>query len=507
MLRKEFFLFWGIFLLGAFLRLWRFWDRSLWLDELVSYWSASGDGWLSVITRTVCCHNHSPFHHGLLKLFITFFGTSETTLRLPSLILSILIMHQLFRLGRNLFSFRTGCFAMLVLALAEPHVFQAQNARQYSLGMFFFLLAMSAFFRWQEAHRQKAKWWFVLWATLTLYAHYTYIVLLAALIPYFLVGKVRWAVPDHRGRNIDLFIMIILPVVLLLPMHEQIQSFIERREMLDWVDSYTWKPLIQVFELRALLLGLLGLAIISLPSLSKRPGWVRIEPEIRSKLLQVAVWSVVPFVVLALISLGLDAPTLLLLRHTLIYSLPYYLIIGFFMHQLKSPVLKLAFFIPYIVMVALPTVGNLIVHGRASAQGISGWKEAAMHLKEEAKEDDLVLLFSGLAEMRTFENVDDPLFFEYLASPLGDFYLKVPLNVVVLGFPWEKGKERYYQDTVLKELRAVDHFWLVARRSGKYVDKFEEWLKEVLGKPVERIRRSQFPLVELREYKVLPYGA
>ena len=85
---------------------------------------------------------------------IRWFGASETALRFPSVVLSLLTILMVHRLGRLLFDEATGLLAATIVALSVFHVSYAREARSYAL-MVLLSTASYYFFAAWPIHRRR----------------------------------------------------------------------------------------------------------------------------------------------------------------------------------------------------------------------------------------------------------------------------------------------------------------------------------------------------------------
>ena len=119
-------------------------NSELWLDEIVTVSFYSPMPILHVITGFVSANNHLLFTV-LMKLSIAFFGEQEWAIRLPSAIFGALTIPLFYWVSRLMFGQRSSLFAALLLAVSYHHIFYSQNARGYSIQLFFTILAGGLF--------------------------------------------------------------------------------------------------------------------------------------------------------------------------------------------------------------------------------------------------------------------------------------------------------------------------------------------------------------------------
>ena len=122
-------------------------DRTIWLDEAVSWVQASAPSFLEMLKATAR-DNYPPLHNAILYITIKLFGDSEVAMRIPSALLGIGTVYLLYRLGELLWDRTTGLIAALLLAVSGFHVWYSGEVRMYALLAFtstlFILMAVLA---------------------------------------------------------------------------------------------------------------------------------------------------------------------------------------------------------------------------------------------------------------------------------------------------------------------------------------------------------------------------
>lgn len=117
--------------IAAGFRFWALGANSVWVDEGASWFQSSGT-FLEVFSRTAQ-DNYPPLHNLFLWLQIGLFGDGEASLRFPSAVFATLEIPAVFMLGRAMAGSRAGLMAAALLALSPVHLYQAHNARMYTL--------------------------------------------------------------------------------------------------------------------------------------------------------------------------------------------------------------------------------------------------------------------------------------------------------------------------------------------------------------------------------------
>ena len=156
-------------LAGAACRFYHLGAQSLWVDEVMSVQAAGWPGHLSL--AQVLENYHGPLHAVVLALWAHFGGWSESSVRLPSVVASILTLPVVFALTRSLYAASTergAAVAALAIAAFSPFaVWYAQECRNYAFVMLFASLCLWAAWRLvAEAGGARGgarvRWWILL---------------------------------------------------------------------------------------------------------------------------------------------------------------------------------------------------------------------------------------------------------------------------------------------------------------------------------------------------------
>ena len=225
-----------VVVVGAGLRVYRAGGESLWLDEACSVEAAVQP--LSGIVAYTREDVHPPLYYFLLHYWIPIAGSSETALRMLSVVFSTLTILALYRLAAWLFGAPTGLVAALLLAVSPFHLAAAQEARMYALLGFLSLWSMFELARLLDpshARRPVVFAGYVLTTALMLYTHvYGFFVLAAQAL--FLAGLALWSRPVLAPRWKRILLAQSLAFVLFLPWF---QVFLEQ---LFHVQKNFWIP-------------------------------------------------------------------------------------------------------------------------------------------------------------------------------------------------------------------------------------------------------------------------
>lgn len=155
-------------------------NESLWLDEATTALVAKmslGD----IFTKFLPGDFHPPFYYLFMKYWVSIFGNSEVSLRIPSLIFAILTVYLVYKLA--------GRVAALLLATAPLLFYYAQEARMYTMTMFFVTLAIFSFVKMRKDRGMR--WGIVFALSLVLIAATDYVALLILPVFWYL-GRKFW---------------------------------------------------------------------------------------------------------------------------------------------------------------------------------------------------------------------------------------------------------------------------------------------------------------------------
>lgn len=315
-------------LLATGFRLYRLAGQSLWADEGNS--AALAQAGLGEIAARTALDIHPPLYYWLLHSWLRVFGQagqviglaspptaprtgysgSEIGVRFLSVVTGVLLVAVIHRLGKRFSSHlgprtsrRVGLLAAFIAAVSPFQVYYAQEARMYTLLALLGSLAVWAaaeLMSYQEpatdsegnlaAHFPflfaRFSFLYVLSATLGLYTHYAFPLVLAAVNLAFLLGWWR----GRDGRRLAGWLMLqLIPLVLYLPWLP-----IAVRQLTTWPASPSpvdaghawitvWRTLVLgPIGVKASSLWLLGLGLASLAGLARL---LREEPLPKSALL------------------------------------------------------------------------------------------------------------------------------------------------------------------------------------------------------------------------------
>lgn len=169
----------------------------LWLDEIttVSYFIPMPV--LHVVTGFATSNNHLLYTL-CMKLAVAIFGENEWAYRLPSAIFGAATIPVFYWISRMLLSQRASICAALLLAVSYHHIFFSQNARGYSMQIFFTTLATGLFVKALQGDRLHT---WILYVAAMLFNMATILNSSFVVIAHVLVGAAALLIIKRRGAS------------------------------------------------------------------------------------------------------------------------------------------------------------------------------------------------------------------------------------------------------------------------------------------------------------------
>jgi len=217
-------LFFLIFILGTGLRIHGINKYDLWFDELSSdVYSAhqvvntlKSDP-LPIYISRISHDPHSSLYYFLVYCYSLIFGGGKS-LRMISFIFSVLSIGIFYRFSRVFLKRSESLLAVSLMAFSPFHIWYAQEARGYTMALFFMLL--SAYFYMQALQINRLLYWglFTISATLAVYSSYysAFLVVISGLL-IFLKNNQRYI--KRWFLSLLAILVLLLPLALLCIQH------------------------------------------------------------------------------------------------------------------------------------------------------------------------------------------------------------------------------------------------------------------------------------------------
>ena len=185
----------SIMAVGLGLRLFRLDYMGYWHDEVISSFAARPPA-LEIFRSITANDTHPPLYHILLHFWGARFGYEIISLRLFSVLISLLCVPAVYLLGRTLLGHATGLVAAALMASSPFLIFHGQQARMYPLLTLLLLLTTLAFL---AAWRRGGAWRWALFGLAAAAGFYTHVY-----FGFSLLGLNLWALAESvRLRQLD----------------------------------------------------------------------------------------------------------------------------------------------------------------------------------------------------------------------------------------------------------------------------------------------------------------
>lgn len=207
-----------LILSGAFLRLYNLSYNSLWLDEATTL-DISRHSYLEIFDIVSRGEVNPPLFYWIEHAML-FFGDSEFVLRIVPAMAGILTIPVFYLLGKELIDRNTGVIAAALVTFSPFHLFYSQEARAYSLMLFFFSVCLLFFFRGWRMGAWRDWVLFGLFAALGFWTHFyvftpVAILMLAGLGLAFTDGAFHLKKLKNALLSIGVFIVATVPLLVI----------------------------------------------------------------------------------------------------------------------------------------------------------------------------------------------------------------------------------------------------------------------------------------------------
>ena len=205
-------------ILGFFLRFYNLGFNSLWLDEastntfavmsIPDIWKATAGG-----------EFNPPLFYWIEHLMLTL-GNNEVVLRFVPALLGVLTIPLIYFAGKEFMDRNVGIIAAAAFAFSPFLIFYSQEARAYSMMLFFVAFAMVFYFKALKTNELKDWALFGILSALAFWSHFYSFVIIASLILYALflqIGNPQKNIQNLKmiALSIVLFVILCFPLILL----------------------------------------------------------------------------------------------------------------------------------------------------------------------------------------------------------------------------------------------------------------------------------------------------
>lgn len=230
-LKKEQLLIIAVFLSFFLLRLYKLGFHDFWYDEMGTFDYA----------KYPWGHWNAPLYYILLHFWTKIFGFSEISLRFPSVIFNFLAIVFTYLLAKKLFTKKIAILASFFMGISPLQLWYAQEARDYSMVLFF--ATVSTYILFTALEKNKIKYWvyFLVVSIAGMYTSYFYIFLFFGQVIFLTVFKKSL----FNFRAIASFLLILISFSLYL--EQFLRKFFTVWQGF-WIPKPDWQSLVITLE-------------------------------------------------------------------------------------------------------------------------------------------------------------------------------------------------------------------------------------------------------------------
>ena len=160
-------------------------NQSFWLDEAVQVWASSSFSLADFFKLYLPGDFNPPLYHLLLHFWIKLFGTSEVSVRLLPVLLSIISIWLIWKIGLIIAGKKTALVSALLSATSPLFIYYSQENRMYLLSAFSVLFACWRFLALIKNQTWKNSFSFALSLILVGFSHFLAVLVLPV---FFFLG-------------------------------------------------------------------------------------------------------------------------------------------------------------------------------------------------------------------------------------------------------------------------------------------------------------------------------
>jgi 4-amino-4-deoxy-L-arabinose transferase-like glycosyltransferase len=204
-------------LIGAFLRFYNLGFNSLWLDEASTYTLSVGS--IPQIWEATAAGEFNPPLFYWVEHMMLVFGNNEVILRFIPALLGVLTIPLVYLAGKEFIDRNVGIIAAAAFAFSPFLIFYSQEARAYSMMLFFVTFAMVFYFKALKTNDVKNWALFGVLSALAFWSHFYAMVIIAALVLYAIgiqIHKIRKDIRNLKPMALAIaaFTIICLPLII-----------------------------------------------------------------------------------------------------------------------------------------------------------------------------------------------------------------------------------------------------------------------------------------------------
>ncbi len=204
--------------------------QSLWLDEATTARVVQQYNYLEIVKNFSPFDFHPPLYYLFMKFWTSIFGYSEISLRMPSVIFSLISGWIIFLIGKKIKDEKIGFWASLFFLFNPLIIYYSQEARMYMMATMFLMSGLYWLIKFKNSkfnikNLLLANLFFSL-AFLTFYGSIFFIV---SILLYFFLSK------EWKNFLISLFIILYLSFIIYPLLNKQlINAKLSLMEVKNW---------------------------------------------------------------------------------------------------------------------------------------------------------------------------------------------------------------------------------------------------------------------------------
>lgn len=384
-----------IIILGAFLRFYGLGSEDLGLSESITARVIELEPRGIVRDRLHC--GHGPLYCLMMHYWGVLFGESEFSLRFPSPFFGVASIYLLFLIGKSLFNSKTGLMAAFILAISWINIWYSREARANSLVIFFDLLSIFLLLRRLDSKKKRIWIGYICATALALHLHNS-----ALLVVVFEVLFVAFMSRKYKDYLIKFLPQVIIALLIYLPVAIGFAQHAESIKMgMAWISPVEWETFKRILVMLgpqphtvfhnkfayARLFFLFFLLILGVVICFRKNNKNKMLNPIESDAgVLLLLWLFIPTLTLSILSY-LTYPMLISL-YVLISSCAFYIFIASAVSNIKNKTLRVLLPIMLFIIIYQP----LCNYTRAFSK--PQWRDAFGYVRENAKDDELLLIVS-----------------------------------------------------------------------------------------------------------------
>ena len=187
-------------------------NQSMWLDEAISV-SVARMPIEKIVPIFSVQDFHPPIYYWFLNIWIKVFGDKVVTMRLSSVLFSLITIWLVYLIGVKIKDKKLGFWAALLTGINPLLIYYSQELRMYSMVVMLLTGAVYFFVKLNKKYTWKDIFGFGFLTGLSFMTFYGSIFLTGAMILYFLINK-KWKIFWLSSIGILVAILVVSPLLL-----------------------------------------------------------------------------------------------------------------------------------------------------------------------------------------------------------------------------------------------------------------------------------------------------